>query len=101
MSDAKTMVNELIERARVAQEVAESFSQERVDELVKAIAWDIVQEDTAKKLATLASQALPALPKSTITKNKNRLEKISRTSLELKELANKIRTTNNLPTNNK
>lgn len=54
MSDAKTMVSELIARARAAQEVAEGYSQERVDELVRAIAWDIVNVDNAKAIATLA-----------------------------------------------
>ena len=54
MSEAKQMVAELIERARKAQAVAEGFSQERVDELVKAIAWNIVKEDNAKKIATMA-----------------------------------------------
>ncbi|QUH30842.1 acylating sulfoacetaldehyde dehydrogenase [Vallitalea guaymasensis] len=54
MSDAKLMVNELITRAKKAQEVAESFTQEQVDELIKAIAWEVVQEDTAREIATLA-----------------------------------------------
>ncbi|WP_273319950.1 acylating sulfoacetaldehyde dehydrogenase [Vallitalea guaymasensis] len=54
MLDAKLMVNELITRAKKAQEVAESFTQEQVDELIKAIAWEVVQEDTAREIATLA-----------------------------------------------
>lgn len=54
MSDPKTMVNDLIERARKAQQIAETYSQERVDELVKAIAFDIVNEDKAKEIASLA-----------------------------------------------
>lgn len=54
MSDAKLMVNELITRAKKAQEAAESFTQEQVDELIKAIAWEVVQEDTAREIATLA-----------------------------------------------
>lgn len=55
MSDAKIMVSELIARARAAQEVAEGYSQERVDELVTAIAWEMVNVDNAKKkIATLA-----------------------------------------------
>ncbi|GMQ63995.1 aldehyde dehydrogenase family protein [Vallitalea maricola] len=54
MSDAKTMVSEFITRARAAQEIAEGYSQERVDELVRAIAWEIVQPDKAKEVAALA-----------------------------------------------
>ncbi len=54
MSNAKTMVSELIARARAAQEVAEGYSQERVDELVRAIAWEMVNVDNAKEISTLA-----------------------------------------------
>jgi len=54
MSDAKKVVSELIERARIAQMIAEGFTQEKVDELVAAIAWNIVKEDNAKKIATMA-----------------------------------------------
>ncbi|GMQ57429.1 aldehyde dehydrogenase family protein [Vallitalea sediminicola] len=54
MSDAKLMVNELITRARVAQEVAEGFTQEQVNQLIKAIAWEVVQEDKAREIASLA-----------------------------------------------
>ena len=38
-------VSELIARARAAQKVAESYSQERVDELVSAICWEIICND--------------------------------------------------------
>lgn len=50
----------------------------------------------AEKLATLANQVILETSESTNIKNKNRLEKISHISLELKELANKIRTSNNI-----
>ncbi|WP_105619270.1 acylating sulfoacetaldehyde dehydrogenase [Vallitalea okinawensis] len=52
--DAKQQVADLMARARKAQEVAEGYSQERVDTLVKAVAWEIVKEENAKKIATLA-----------------------------------------------
>ena len=54
MSEAKKVIGELIERARIAQKIAEGSTQERVDELVAAIAWNIVKGETGKKIATMA-----------------------------------------------
>lgn len=57
MSDqqpAKEYVSGLFERARAAQKIIEDYSQEKVDELVKAIAWVASKEDNAKMIATLA-----------------------------------------------
>ncbi|WHH59032.1 aldehyde dehydrogenase family protein [Petroclostridium sp. X23] len=51
---AKEYVAGLVERARKAQEIAEDYTQERVDELIKAIAWEVVKEENAHKVATLA-----------------------------------------------
>ena len=44
-------VSELVQRARAAQEVANSYTQERVDELCAAIAYNTTQPDFARKLA--------------------------------------------------
>ncbi|MBZ4644517.1 MAG: sulfoacetaldehyde dehydrogenase [Petroclostridium sp.] len=52
--NAVEYVKGLVERARKAQEVAQSFTQEKVDELVKAIAWAVVKEENAKEIARLA-----------------------------------------------
>ncbi|MGI6776671.1 MAG: aldehyde dehydrogenase family protein [Acetivibrionales bacterium] len=52
--NAKEYVEKLIERARAAQRVAETYTQEKVDELVKAIAWAVVKEENAKEIAKLA-----------------------------------------------
>ena len=54
MSEAKQAIQELMGRARKAQEIANGFTQDQVDTLVTAIAWDIVNEETSKKVATLA-----------------------------------------------
>ncbi len=51
---AKEYVAGLIKRARAAQETIESYSQEQVDQLVKAIAWVASKEENAKKIAALA-----------------------------------------------
>ena len=52
--NAKEYVAGLVERAKKAQSIADSFSQERVDELCTAIAWDIVQHETADKISKMA-----------------------------------------------
>ncbi|WP_207652917.1 acylating sulfoacetaldehyde dehydrogenase [Anaeromicrobium sediminis] len=51
---AKDFVSELIDRAKVAQKEIENYTQEQVDTLVKAIAWNIVKEENAVKVAELA-----------------------------------------------
>lgn len=52
--EAKELVSQLIKRASAAQKIAESFSQEKVDELAKAIAWVAVKKENAEKIARLA-----------------------------------------------
>jgi sulfoacetaldehyde dehydrogenase len=52
--NATEYVAGLIKRARAAQEIAESFTQERVDQLVTAIAWNIVKDGPAQEIAKLA-----------------------------------------------
>ena len=52
--EAKEMVAALIKRARAAQKIADGYSQEKVDELVKAISWAIVKKENSEKIARLA-----------------------------------------------
>ena len=51
---AREYVESLIDRARRAQEIAETYTQERVDELITAIAWNIVKDGPAQEIANLA-----------------------------------------------
>ena len=44
-ADTAAYISELMDRARRAQKVAEGFSQEKVDELAYAIAWEIAAND--------------------------------------------------------
>lgn len=53
-NNAYGYVAELIERARKAQQVIDCYTQERVDELVTAIAWNAVKESNAVRLAKMA-----------------------------------------------
>ena len=52
--DAKVYVQELVERARKAQAIANNYSQEKVDELVAAIAYGTTREEIKVELAELA-----------------------------------------------
>ena len=50
----KDYIASLVKRARAAQAVAENFTQEKVDELVTAIVWDIVKDGPAQKISQMA-----------------------------------------------
>lgn len=53
--DMAAYVKGLVDRARAAQQIAESYTQERVDELVLAIAWGMGgKDDVPHELATMA-----------------------------------------------
>lgn len=54
MTNTTDYVKSLIERARKAQQIAESYDQERVDHLTKAIVWNIVKHENADKISKLA-----------------------------------------------
>jgi sulfoacetaldehyde dehydrogenase len=53
-SEEVALVKEHIARAREAMRVAESFSQETVDRLCRAVAWAGGNEDTATRLANMS-----------------------------------------------
>lgn len=50
----KEYISGLIERSRKAQEVIESYDQERVDHLVTAIVWNIVKPGIIEKISQMA-----------------------------------------------
>ncbi|WHH61008.1 aldehyde dehydrogenase family protein [Petroclostridium sp. X23] len=52
--NAQEYVAGLMQRARKAQEIAESYTQEKVDKLVKALAWTAVQEGNAQEISKMA-----------------------------------------------
>lgn len=54
MTEAKEYVQGLVARAREAQKIADTFSQEQVNTLIKAIVWDIVKDGPAQEISTLA-----------------------------------------------
>jgi len=49
-----TAVHDAVRRARVAQADAESWTQDRVDDVVAAVGWHCHREDNARRLATLS-----------------------------------------------
>ena len=48
------MIDSLIERARIAQSTIDQASQERTDELVRAVAWAILEPNRNRELAEMA-----------------------------------------------
>ena len=52
--NAKEYISELMGRAKIAQKQIENYSQEQVDTLVKALAWEAVKEENAREIAKLA-----------------------------------------------
>jgi len=53
MSD---VLQEMLDKARAAQAEIEHWSQEKVDEMVKSVAWEMIQPDHAKECAELAAK---------------------------------------------
>ena len=53
-TDPKTVVGALLARARAAQRLANTYDQQRVDELVTAAAWAIIEPQRNLELAQLA-----------------------------------------------
>jgi sulfoacetaldehyde dehydrogenase len=52
--DVTAQIAALLERARTAQRVAETYDQQRIDDVVAAVAWAIYRPDRAEALAELA-----------------------------------------------
>ncbi|WZL71629.1 aldehyde dehydrogenase family protein [Clostridiaceae bacterium 35-E11] len=51
---AKGYVEELMDKARKAQEAIENYTQEQVDRLVEAVVWNIVKDGPAQEISKLA-----------------------------------------------
>jgi len=47
-------ISELIEKSKIAQQSIEHFDQNQTDALITAIAWSVVKQENAQKLARLA-----------------------------------------------
>lgn len=55
-TNAGRYIADLVKRAREAQRIAEGYTQEQVDRLVTAIAWDIVRDGPVQEIAKLAAE---------------------------------------------
>lgn len=53
-TNTAVVIEDLIRRAKQAQEAIEGYSQEQVDELTTAVAWSVVRQERAEALAKLA-----------------------------------------------
>lgn len=49
--NASEYVSGLIKRAKKAQEIVNEYTQEKIDELVASIAWEVVKKDNSEKIA--------------------------------------------------
>jgi sulfoacetaldehyde dehydrogenase len=54
MADSNNIISELVRRARIAQEKVVSYSQEQLDEICLAIAWEVYNDENIKILAEMA-----------------------------------------------
>ncbi len=54
MQDAKTIIQEYINKARIAQQQIEHYTQEQIDEVCVAIGWEVYNDENIAKLAEKA-----------------------------------------------
>jgi sulfoacetaldehyde dehydrogenase len=54
MQDSKTMIEQYIKRARVAQQQIENYTQEQIDEVCVAIGWEVYNDENIAQLAQKA-----------------------------------------------
>ena len=52
--ESKELIASLVERARKAQAIVSSYSQEQIDEVCVAIGWEVYNDENIKQLAELA-----------------------------------------------
>ena len=50
----KTLIEQLVSDARDAQEIINHYSQEQVDELILAVAWEVIQPENNQELSEMA-----------------------------------------------
>lgn len=73
-SDIRATVAGLVERARAAQAVAATWSQERVDEIVFAVGWSVYKDENIRLLARAAvDETGMGVYEDKITKHKNKV----------------------------
>ncbi|MCG8571896.1 MAG: aldehyde dehydrogenase family protein [Spirochaetes bacterium] len=54
MSDTKTMIADLVAKAKAAQEKVANYTQEQIDEVCLSAAWEVYKDENIEKLARLA-----------------------------------------------
>ena len=50
----KTLIEQLVSDARDAQEIINHYSQEQIDELILAVAWEVIQPENNQELSEMA-----------------------------------------------
>ncbi len=54
MSNKKNIIDNLVIDSRLAQSVINNYSQEKVDEMILAVAWEVIRPENNKTLSDLA-----------------------------------------------
>ena len=54
LSEARKEIKSLVDRARAAQQHIESYSQEQVDQLIRAMVWSVARPGVAEEIAKQA-----------------------------------------------
>ena len=53
-SKTDSLIDELISRARIAQSIINDFSQEQIDEMLLAVAWEVIKPENNRPLSEMA-----------------------------------------------
>ena len=74
LSTSPALIAEMIARARAAQKIAATWSQERVDEVCVAVGWSVYNDENIRRLAELAvAETGMGRIEDKITKHKNKV----------------------------
>lgn len=73
-ADGQAFIAEIVARARAAQKIAATWSQERVDEVCVAVGWSVYNDENIRKLAELAvAETGMGRVEDKISKHKNKV----------------------------
>ncbi len=74
MSSSETIIDNLINKARIAQKQINHYTQEEIDKVCVAVGWEVYNDSNIKALATLAVEETGmGNVKDKITKHKNKV----------------------------
>ena len=85
--EGNSVIDELIMKARAAQAVIADYTQTQIDDVCRAIAWQVYKDDNIRKLAELAVEETGmGKAEDKITKHKNKVLGIITDALAFKSV---------------